>query len=89
MAGSGAFSKWAGKVGNGDLRNFANWAYGEATSHPIDRIVTTLNTGKAAPEPDREPLFKSPTEPYRTAPIKKPVKVPEMLKSKYWTPGGK
>ena len=35
-----------------DFGKFAKWAYGRATSRPIKKIVTTLNTGKP-PKPDQ------------------------------------
>lgn len=87
MAGyGGAFSKWA--RGASDIRKFGNWASNKLSSHPIGQIEETLKSGRAPEPAERQPLFASPSEPYGAKP-KTPVKVPEMLKSKYWRPGGK
>jgi len=83
---SGAFSKWAGRKMPSDVRNFSNWAYSEATSHPIDRLVNAMNTGRVAPV-ERKEIIPAPTEKYKVSPNPGAAKVPDMLKSKYWRPG--
>jgi hypothetical protein len=85
---AGAFTRWAGKKIPSGVKNFSNWAYSEATSHPIDRLVTAMNTGKL-PAAQRKEVFPSDTEPYKASPKPGSVRIPEMLKSKYYRPGAK
>lgn len=88
MAKSGAFSNWVSRNVSPEVTQFAGWAKKKMTSHPIDRLERTLSTGKAMPASDSSPMPSGDTEPYGPAP-KGPVKVPEMLKEKYWRPGAR
>lgn len=82
---SGSFSRWASRRLPSDVKNFANWTYSEATSHPISRIGTALKTGSLPPVEQKD-IFM--TGGGKVAPVgKRNVKVPSMLQSRYWRPG--